>query len=100
MIKLAQDDKAALHEIGNDRLEPLALFDIPDPGDVVGPFDKINEIISEKKETAREAEQIAALSRSSAGSVNNLMVIPTIVFPEAQVFALSSQRVTGATKGA
>lgn len=50
---LAHEGEAALHDIGDDGLEPPAPFDIPDPGDVVVPFDKI-------REEAQEAEKAAA----------------------------------------
>ena len=60
---LGNDGKAALHGISDDGLEPPTPFDIPmptDPGNVVVSFDKINEIISEKKAAkAQEAEQPA-----------------------------------------
>lgn len=52
---LAHEGEAALHDIGEDGLEPPAPFDIPAPGDVVVPFDKINEIMSEKQEAAQES---------------------------------------------
>lgn len=62
---LAHEGKAALREMGEEQLEPPAPFDlsdkhIPDPGDVVVPFDKINEILSKKQSAAREAEKTAA----------------------------------------
>ncbi|OPX92582.1 MAG: Chromosome-partitioning protein Spo0J [Pelotomaculum sp. PtaB.Bin104] len=56
---LAHEGEAALHDIGDDGLEPPALFDIPAPGDVVVPFDKI-------RETAREAEQTATPEKQEA----------------------------------
>ena len=49
------EGEAALQDIGHDGLEPP--FDIPTPGDVVVPFEKINEIISGKQSAAREAEK-------------------------------------------
>lgn len=62
---LTNEGKAALQEMGEAQIEPPTPFDIgsghiPDPGDVVVPFDKINEIVSEKKKAAREAEKAAA----------------------------------------
>ncbi len=68
---LTQEGEAALREMGEEQLEPPAPFDIggdhiPDPGDVVVPFDKINEIISEKQEAVRMAEQTAAPERQKA----------------------------------
>lgn len=54
---LAHEDKAALHEIGVDGLEPPTTFDIPAPGDVVVSFDKINEIVSGKQAAVKEAEK-------------------------------------------
>ena len=57
---LAQEGAAALRDIDEEQFEPPATFDIPAPGDVVVSFDKINEIISEKKAAkAQEAEQPA-----------------------------------------
>jgi hypothetical protein len=50
---LAHEGEAALHDIGDDGLEPPTPFDIPAPGDVVVPFDKINEIMSEKQEAEK-----------------------------------------------
>jgi|GEM_PF-3774817 len=50
---LAQEGKAALYDIGDDGLEPPTPFDIPAPDDVVVPFDKINEIMSEKQANLR-----------------------------------------------
>ena len=63
---LTHEGEAALHDIGDDGLEPLAPFDIPAPGDVVVPFDKINEIVSEKQEAAQEAKQTAAPEKQEA----------------------------------
>ncbi len=65
---LAHEGEAALREMGEEQLELPAPFDfggehIPDPGDVVVPFDKINEILSEKQEAAREAEQAPAAKK-------------------------------------
>ncbi len=62
---LSHESSAALHDIGDDGLEPPTPFDIggkhtPDPGDVVVPFDKINEILSGKQDAAQEDEQTAA----------------------------------------
>ena len=57
---LAQEGAAALRDIDEEQFEPPTPFDIPAPGDVVVPFDKINEIISEKKAAkAQEVEQPA-----------------------------------------
>ena len=61
---LAHEGEAALREIGEEQIESPTPFDIggvhiPNNGDVVVPFDKINEIISEKQEAAQEAEQTA-----------------------------------------
>ena len=57
---LAQEGAAALRDIDEEQFEPPTPFDIPAPGDVVVPFDKINEIISEKKAAkVQEAEQPA-----------------------------------------
>ena len=50
---LAHEGEAALHDIGDDGLEPPTPFDIPAPDAVVVPFDKINEIISEKQEAEK-----------------------------------------------
>lgn len=47
---LAHEGEAALYEIGGDGLEPPTPFDIPALGEVVVPFDKINENMSEKQE--------------------------------------------------
>lgn len=68
---LTHKGEAALREIGEEQLEPPTPFDIggehiPDPGNVVVPFDKINEIISEKQDTAREAEPSAAPEKQEA----------------------------------
>ncbi|EOH32624.1 ParB/RepB/Spo0J family partition protein [Enterococcus faecium] len=56
-VATVHEDKAALHEIGDDTLEPPTPFDIPAPGDVVVSFDKINEIVSGKQAAVKEAEQ-------------------------------------------
>jgi len=56
---LSHESSAALHDIGDDGLEPPTPFEIPAPGDVVVPFDKINEIISEKQDETQGAEQTA-----------------------------------------
>lgn len=61
---LAHEGEAASHEIGADGQELSKPFDIPAPGDVVVLFEKINEIISEKKAAGREAEQTAPESGS------------------------------------
>ena len=39
---LAQEGAAALRDIDEEQFEPPTPFDIPAPGDVVVPFDKIN----------------------------------------------------------
>ena len=57
-------EKAASQDIGKDGLEPPTPFDIPAPGDVVVPFDKINEIVSGKQAAAKEAEK-PTLEKSS-----------------------------------
>ncbi len=49
------EGEAALQDIGHDGLEPP--FDIPTLGDVVVPFEKINEIISGKQSAARKVEK-------------------------------------------
>ena len=56
---LTHEGEAALHDIGDDGLEPPMPFDIPAPGNVVVPFDKI-------RETAREAEQTATPEKQEA----------------------------------
>ena len=65
---LTHEGEAALKEMGETEIEPPAPFDlggerIPDPGDVVVPFDKINEIISEKQAASREVEQTATTEK-------------------------------------
>jgi ParB/RepB/Spo0J family partition protein len=64
-VILTHEGEAALREMGEEQLEPPTPFDIggehiPDPGDVVVSFDKINEIVSEKQGASREAEKAAA----------------------------------------
>lgn len=59
---LAHEGEEALKEMGEAEIEPPTPLDIvgehiPDPGDVVVPFDKINEIVSGKTATAKEAEK-------------------------------------------
>lgn len=54
---LGDKEQPQSHDIGNDGLEPPTPFDIPNPGDVVVSFDKINEIISEKQAAAKETEK-------------------------------------------
>lgn len=56
---LAHEGEAALHDIGDDGLEPPTPFDIHAPDNVIVPFDKI-------RETAREAEQTAPLEKQEA----------------------------------
>ena len=63
---LAHEGEAALHDIGDDGHEPPTPFDIPVPDDMVVPFDKINEIISEKQEAAQEAKKAAAPEKQEA----------------------------------
>ena len=62
---LAREGEAALHEIGDDGLEPPTPFDIPAPGDVVVPFEKINEIVSEKKAAVKEAEKSGSADKTA-----------------------------------
>lgn len=62
---LAHEGEAALQEMGETEIEPPTQFDIggehiPETDDVVVPFDKINELVSEKQKAAREAKQTAA----------------------------------------
>ena len=59
---LAHEGEAALKEMGEAEIEPPAPFDIdskhiPDPGNVVMSFDKINEIVPEKQAVTPEAEK-------------------------------------------
>lgn len=56
---LPHKNGAALHETDKDKSEIPTPIDIPAPGDVVVPFDKINEIISVKQATVKEVEQTA-----------------------------------------
>ncbi len=60
---LAHKGEAALHDIGNDGLEPPAPSDIPAPGDVVVPLDKT-------REAAQEAEKAAAPEKQEAEKSN------------------------------
>lgn len=53
---LTHEDGAAPHEADKDGPEVPNPIDIPAPGDVVVPFDKINEIVSGKQAAAKEAE--------------------------------------------
>ncbi|HWQ74886.1 MAG TPA: hypothetical protein VN441_06200 [Syntrophomonas sp.] len=57
---LAHEGEAALRELGEEQLEPPTPFDIPAPGDVVVPFEKIEELVTESKAAEHEAGQIAA----------------------------------------
>lgn len=66
---LPHEDGAALHETAKDRPEIPTPIDIPAPGDVVVPFDKINEIISGKQAAVKEAEQTAPEKQESEKSV-------------------------------
>jgi len=57
---LAHEGEAVLREIEEEQLEPPSPFDlggknIPDPGDVVVSFDKINELAEERKAAGRKA---------------------------------------------
>lgn len=68
-ITLAHEGEAALREMGEEQLEPPALFDvvgdhIPDSDDVVVPLDKICE-------AAQEAEQTAAPEKQDAKKSDN-----------------------------
>lgn len=63
---LAREGEAVLQETGEAEIEPPTPLDIggehiPDLGDVVVPFDKINELVSEKQKAAREAKQTAIM---------------------------------------
>ena len=58
----AQEKEAALRDIGEEQIEPPVQPDlsgehIPDPGDVVVSFDKINEILSGQRSAARKAQE-------------------------------------------
>ncbi len=53
---ISEEQEPASHETSDSGIEKPITFDIPAPGDVVVPFEKINEIISGKKATA-EMEQ-------------------------------------------
>ena len=54
---LTQEAEEAVHDMGEKQPVPPTAFDIPAPGDdVVVSFDKINEIVSEKKAAAKEQE--------------------------------------------
>lgn len=66
---LSQEGEAALKEMGEAEIEPPTPLDIvgehiPDSGDVVVPFDKINEIISGKAATAKEAEKTGSTDKA------------------------------------
>lgn len=63
------ENEAVLHEADKDRPEEPTPIDIPAPGDVVVPFDKINEIISGKQAAVKEAEQTAPEKQESEKSV-------------------------------
>lgn len=63
--ELTAEEAAALAHEGEAEIEPPTPLDIggehlPDPGDIVVPFDKINELVSEKQKAARGAKQTAA----------------------------------------
>lgn len=66
---LPHEDGTALHESDKDRPETPTPIDIPAPGDVVVPFDKIIEIISGKQAAVKEAEQTAPEKQESKKSV-------------------------------
>jgi hypothetical protein len=73
---LAHEGEAALQEMGESEIEPPTPLDIgsghiPDPGDVVVPFDKINELVSEKQKVAREAKQTAAPEKQETEKKNS-----------------------------
>ncbi|PWJ50855.1 ParB/RepB/Spo0J family partition protein [Faecalicatena contorta] len=55
---VSEEQEPAPHEINDNGMEPPITFNVPAPGDIVVSFDKINEIISEKK-TTEEVEQNA-----------------------------------------
>ncbi len=66
---LSQEGEAALTEMGEAEIEPPTPLDIvgehiPDSGDVVVPFDKINEIVSRKAATAKEAEKTGSTDKA------------------------------------
>lgn len=56
---ISEEQEPAFHETSDNGIEKPITFDIPAPGDVVVPFEKINEIISGKRATA-EMEQTAS----------------------------------------
>lgn len=69
---LVHEGEAALKEMGKAEIEPPTPLDIvgehiPAPGDVVVPFEKINEIISEKIATAKEAEKASSADKAPPG---------------------------------
>ena len=66
---LPHEDGAVLHGTDKDRPEIPTPIDIPAPGDVVVPFDKINEIISGKQAAVKEVEQTAPEKQESEKSV-------------------------------
>ena len=66
---LAHEGEAALKEMGETEIEPPTPLDIvgehiSNPGDVVVPFDKINEIVSGKAATAKEAEKTGSTDKA------------------------------------
>lgn len=52
---LAQEAEAVLRDTGEEQLEPPTPLDIPNPGDVVVPFEKINGGKAEQEPKAQEA---------------------------------------------
>ena len=68
---LSQEGEAALKEMGEAEIEPPTPLDsvgehIPDPGDVVVPFDKINEIVSGKTATVKETEKTGSADKAQS----------------------------------
>ncbi len=66
----AHEGEAALQEMGEAEIEPPTPLDIggehiPDPGDIVVPFDKINELVSEKQKASPEAGQTDSEKKST-----------------------------------
>lgn len=62
---VSEEQEAVSHETNDNGMEQPITFDIPAPGDVVVPFEKINEIISGNK-TTEKAEQTAPEKDSPA----------------------------------
>lgn len=70
---LAHEGEAALKEMGKAEIEPPTPLDIvgehiPDPGDIVVPFDKINEIVSGKTATTKETEKASSADKEESQS--------------------------------